>query len=58
MDRRRFLTGLGVCATLALPLGCGPKDGEPEEGEAPKEPEIPGEGGTPMEDGEKAKSEG
>ena len=26
MDRRRFLVGVGLCAALAVPVGCGPKE--------------------------------
>ena len=33
MDRRKFLAGLGLCAALAAPLGCAPKNEPPSEEE-------------------------
>ena len=43
MTRRTLLAGMGLCGLVALPLGCGPKEGEDEaSGGGPPEPPMPG----------------
>lgn len=56
MDRRLFLSALGTCGVLALPLGCGPKK-EKEGDEPAKDADAPGPMLQPPEDEEKGDSD-